>query len=100
MQAPSFGSSNSAFSNSSTDLTKYGNFGSSLKWSRKWNAKLYGNTILSYSNFYSDRNRSQEGTVIKSNGETTTNETGAAPHGPADRPRRRRSEWEGPPSPG
>jgi hypothetical protein len=61
---PSFGQANANFSMSSVDLTKYGNIGSSLKWSRKWNSKLYGNTILSYSNYFNNRNRSQERTLI------------------------------------
>lgn len=75
-EAPSFGSSNSNFSMSSTDLTKYGNIGSSLKWSRKWTDKFYSNTILSYSNYYSDRDRSQERTVTDSDGVETTSSNG------------------------
>jgi ferric enterobactin receptor len=71
-----FGPSGSSFSMSSTDLTKYGNVGSSLKWSRKWNSKLYGNTILSYSNFYSNRDRTQDGTMIDSNNVSQVNKTG------------------------
>jgi hypothetical protein len=74
--APSFGDNNSNFSMSSTDLTKYGNIGSSLKWSRKWGEKLYGNTVVSYSNYYSDRDRSQERTVTNSDGEETTTSNG------------------------
>lgn len=74
--APSFGSNNSNFSISSTDLTKYGNTGSSLKWSRKWSDKFYGNTVLSYSNYYSNRDRSQERTVTNSGGEETTSSNG------------------------
>ncbi|MCW3084422.1 MAG: outer rane receptor protein [Bacteroidetes bacterium] len=66
----------SSFSTSSTDLTKYGNIGSSLKWSRKWSSKLYGNTILSYSNYYSDRDRSQERTVTNAAGTAVTTKTG------------------------
>lgn len=72
----SFGSSNSSFSFSSTDLTKYGNLGSSLKWSRKWTDKLYGNTIISYSNYFSNRDRSQERTLTNANGEVTNTKTG------------------------
>ncbi len=72
----SFGSSTSTFSFSSTDLTKYGNVGSSLKWSRKWSDKFYGNTILSYSNYYSDRDRSQQRTLTNTLGETTTTKSG------------------------
>jgi ferric enterobactin receptor len=74
--ASGFGASNGSFSMSSSDLTKYGNFGSSLKWSRKWADKLYGNTIVSYSQYYSDRDKSQERTLTKSSGETTTTKSG------------------------
>lgn len=75
--APSFGgSSSSTFSSSTVDLTKYGNVGSSLKYSRKWGSKLYGNTILSYSNYYSNRERSQQRTTTNSSGESTSNKNG------------------------
>lgn len=74
--APSFGNTSSNFSMSSTDLTKYGNIGSSLKWSRKWADKFYGNTIFSYSNYYSDRDRSQTRTTSNSSGEETTTSSG------------------------
>lgn len=73
---PSFGGGNGSFGFSSTDLTKYGNFGTSLKWGRKWDSKLYSNTILSYSNFFSDRDRSQQMSLIDSNGESTTRNNG------------------------
>lgn len=52
------------------DLTRYGNVGSSFKWSRRWNRKWYSNTLVGYSNYYSERDRSREGTVIR-NGEET-----------------------------
>lgn len=70
--APSFGGSGSSFSLSSVDLTKYGNIGTSLRWARKWTDRLYGNTIVSYSNYYSDRNRSMERTTTNASGEETT----------------------------
>jgi ferric enterobactin receptor len=75
MMAPSFGPSNANFGISSTDLTKYGNVGASLKWSRKWGDKLYGNTIISYSNYYSNRDRSSERNTTNLSGDTlkTTN---------------------------
>jgi len=38
-----------------SDLTKWGNWGLSTKWSRNWNSRLYSNSALSYSNFYNDR---------------------------------------------
>ena len=74
----SFGgtTSNSNFSYSSIDLTKYGNFGTSLRWSRKWGDKLYGNTLLSYSNYYSDRNKSQQNSRTDSTGVTKTTASG------------------------
>ncbi|MBI3233943.1 MAG: TonB-dependent receptor [Bacteroidetes bacterium] len=72
---PSFGgNTNNSFS--SIDLTKYGNIGSSLKWSRKWSSRFYSNTILSYSNYYSDRDRSTERTVTNSSGDETTTKSG------------------------
>ncbi len=74
--APSFGNSSANFSNNSTDLTNYGNVGTSLKHSRKWSDKLYGNTLLSFSNYFSKRDRSNERTVTNSSGETTTNNNG------------------------
>jgi ferric enterobactin receptor len=73
---PSSGQFSSNFSTSSTDITRYGNVGSSLKWSRKWNSKLYGNTILSYSNYYSKRDRSQDRTLFNANNESSTNKSG------------------------
>jgi len=76
MNAPGLGASGMNFSMNSTDLTRYGNIGSSLKWSRKWNEKLYGNTILSFSNYYSDRDRSQERTTINDDDETVTTKMG------------------------
>lgn len=63
-------------SNGTTDLTRYGNVGMSLKWSRKWNDKLYGNTLVSYSNYYSERDRSNERTTTDSLGEESTVKTG------------------------
>jgi ferric enterobactin receptor len=78
--APSFGSSSSNFSISSVDLTKYGNIGTSFRWARKWTDNFYGNTILSYSNYYSNRNRSVERTTTNSSGEETTNGNGIFEH--------------------
>ncbi len=76
--APSgFGGSNFAgLSNGTTDLTRYGNVGMSLKWSRKWTEKFYGNTLMSYSNYYSKRDRSNERTTTDSLGEESTVKTG------------------------
>jgi ferric enterobactin receptor len=73
---PSFGQSNANFSMNSVDLTKYGNIGTSLKWSRTWGSRLYGNTIISYSNYFNNRNRSQERTVVDANDITSTTRNG------------------------
>ncbi|MDB5255662.1 MAG: outer rane receptor protein [Chitinophagaceae bacterium] len=70
------GVSSSTFSSSSTDLTNYGNLGSSLKWSRRWSDKLYGNTLFSYSNYYSDRNNSQQKSITDSLGATNSSSQG------------------------
>lgn len=69
-----FSSSNFSFTN--TDLTTYGNFGSSLRWGRKWSDKLYGNTVLSFSNFYSKRDQSNERTSEDEDGNEVTSYTG------------------------
>jgi ferric enterobactin receptor len=67
-----FGSSgNGTFSAKITDLTKYGNSGGSIKWAKKWNSRIYGNSLISYSNYFSQRERSNESTITTSSGETT-----------------------------
>ncbi|MES2479347.1 MAG: TonB-dependent receptor [Bacteroidota bacterium] len=76
LSAPSFGGGGGNFSNGTTDLTRYGNIGMSLKWSRKWTDKLYGNTIVSYSNYFSDRDRSNERTTEDSLGNESTVKNG------------------------
>ena len=55
---------------STNDLSKWGNTGASLKWSRKWNNRLYGNTLLSYSNYYSERDNSRTISLVR--GDSTT----------------------------
>ncbi|WP_091145092.1 TonB-dependent receptor [Mucilaginibacter pineti] len=52
-----------------TDYTKYGNLGSSIKWFRQWNKKLYSNNYITYSSYFNDRNRgSSGGSALDSNG--------------------------------
>jgi ferric enterobactin receptor len=65
------GGGNSDFSINITDKTNWGNTGSSLKWSRRWNKQLYHNTLISYSNYYSKRDRSVNGKVDDGNGGET-----------------------------
>jgi len=53
----------------STDLTNWGNTGASLKWSKNWNDKFYSNALVSFSNYFSKRNRSTGGGFIDKDGE-------------------------------
>lgn len=55
-----FGGQGFNFNSSTTDVTTYGNTGFSLKWSRQWTDKLYSYTLVSKSQYFSDRNRSTE----------------------------------------
>ncbi len=75
-ESSSFGAGGGGMNMNSTDLTEYGNISGSLKWARKWSDKLFGNTVISYSNYFSDRNRSQERTSTDDNGDTTTTSNG------------------------
>lgn len=54
-----------------TDLTKWGNTGTSLKWSRQFNSRLYMNSLLSYSNYYSNRERSSSGSFTRGDNTST-----------------------------
>lgn len=70
ISVPQMPSSDISISGGSNDITKWGNWGSSLKWSRKWNNSLYSNALISYSNYYSQRDRSLEINVVKDDEET------------------------------
>ena len=54
------------------DLTDWGNWGSSLKWSRKWSDKFYSNALVSYSNYFSVRDRLSENTRLNEDDEYET----------------------------
>lgn len=54
------------FLSENTDLTDWGNWGASLKWSRRWNDHFYSNANLSYSNYYSERDRRNATTISRS----------------------------------
>ena len=47
------------FNSNTNDLTVWGNWGTSLKWGRQWNDKWYTNSILAYSNYFSDRHHAK-----------------------------------------
>lgn len=54
------------------DLTNWGNWGTSLKWSRKWNEKFYSNALVSYSTYFSVRDRVSENSRPNDDGELET----------------------------
>ena len=51
------GGGNGGFSNSTTDLNDWGNVGTSLRWGRQWNDRLFSNAVVSYSRYFTDRDR-------------------------------------------
>lgn len=57
------GGTNLDFQQENTDLTEWGNWGTSTKWSRRWNDHFYSNANLSYSNYFSRRDRTNSTTV-------------------------------------
>lgn len=71
-----FGGGSNSFSSNTTDLTKYGNLGGSIKFSRKFNEKLYNNTLISASHYFNDRNRSNSLTLEDSAGNSTSHSFG------------------------
>ena len=50
-----------------TDKTNWGNIGSSLKWSRNWDNRLFSNVLVSFSNYYSLRDRNNSTTSTAGN---------------------------------
>ena len=57
------------------DLLNWGNWGSSVRWARQWNDKLYTNVVGAYSNYFSKRNRVNDVTIQLADS-TNTNKTG------------------------
>jgi hypothetical protein len=57
-----------SFNSSSKDGTQWGNTGTSLKWSRKWNPKLFSNTLISSSRYFSNRIKTR---VVRRDSTTT-----------------------------
>lgn len=60
-----------SFNRENTDLTNWGNWGSALKWSRRWNESFYSNLNISYSNYFSERERSDLTTVSRTDSSFT-----------------------------
>lgn len=60
-QASPFGGA--GFTN--TDLSNWGNTGGSLKWSKRYSDRFYINSLISYSNFFSNRNNTNNATFTR-----------------------------------
>lgn len=67
------GNANLNFQSNNTDLTNWGNWGASAKWSHRWSDRFYTNANLSYSNYYSERDRRNETTIDR--GDSTITRT-------------------------
>lgn len=62
----------SDFSMNNNDLTSWGNTGASIKWSHHYNSSLYSNMLLSYSNYFSQRDRTSTGSYKNEEDETVS----------------------------
>jgi len=67
---------NFSFDQQSTDLTEWGNWGTSAKWSRKWGDRFYSNANMSYSNYFSQRDRTNNLAITRAD-TTITRDTGS-----------------------
>ncbi|NPD47889.1 TonB-dependent receptor domain-containing protein [Lentimicrobium sp. S6] len=56
----------------SVDETSWGNTGASINWSRQFSDRFYMNALVSYSNYFSLRDKSSSGSMISSDGESTS----------------------------
>ncbi|MCX7985486.1 MAG: TonB-dependent receptor [Bacteroidales bacterium] len=74
MMGPGTGSFR-GFNAQNNDLTKFGNTGASLKFSKQWTDKLYIYNLLSFSNYISNRDRTSQ-TTIETDTSTNTFRTG------------------------
>ena len=70
------GTTTNSFVSDNIDLTQWGNWGASLKWSRKWSDRFYSNANVSYSNYFSERDR-RNSTTINLSDTTIERNTGA-----------------------
>lgn len=59
------GNLNFDFQSENTDLTEWGNWGASTKWSRRWNDSFYSNANISYSNYFSRRDRNNSTSIVR-----------------------------------
>lgn len=65
------GNANINLNSSTNDVAKWGNTGASLKWSRHWNERFYSNALVSYSNYYSERDNSRNISITRNDSTNT-----------------------------
>jgi len=73
---PGMTSTDDNLSVSTVDLMDWGNWGVSGKWSRQWNDRLYSNTTMAWSNYFSNRDNYREKEYENDDGDTETSITG------------------------
>ena len=74
------GGSGLSFSMDNKDISIYGNMGAGFKWMRNWNTKIYGNTLISFSEFYNKRERSSSGIRFENEGSSNNINAGLNEH--------------------
>lgn len=79
MSLPGFNLANEGSDITINDYLRSGNTGAGLKWNSTINRKLFANTMISYSEFFSDRNKGTNGSRIDS-GITTYFNNGVVEH--------------------
>lgn len=68
LSLPFGGTRSGGFNN--TDVSNWGNTGASFKWSRQWSEKFYTNTLMSFSNYYSKRDNTNQNSITRTDGTT------------------------------
>ncbi|MFC2123762.1 TonB-dependent receptor domain-containing protein [Bacteroidota bacterium] len=51
--------------NETTDLLKWGNWGSSLQWGHQWSGNIFTDLTMAYSNYYSKRDRYSTSSITR-----------------------------------
>ncbi|MDP4282501.1 MAG: TonB-dependent receptor [Bacteroidota bacterium] len=64
------------FNMDNSDKTKYGNIGSGFRWTRNWTSRLTGTSMISYSNYFSDRTHSNSGIHFRDEGSESSFSSG------------------------
>lgn len=65
-----------SISMNNNDYSEYGNFGTSFRWSRKWNDKWFSNSLVSYSKFYATRDQTRVVKRVDTDATETTSRSG------------------------